>query len=168
MYCTHILNLVGGVFSQLPLLYRFFKNIFKSQEHFRCLYSHYYMREKTYCTRTSVSGAFLCPENKTQVKKTENEAFYALAMKLYYPQNQTPYRENFPKKSARNTTLKERIERMPPMTKKRKEEWALFLNERNRITHNPLCRRCRLLCKQSFRAEILVCPNYYSKRSKEK
>lgn len=75
MYCTHILNLVGGVFSQLPLLYRFFKNIFKSQEHFRCLYSHYYMREKMYCTRTSVSGAFLCPENEARIEKNRKLGF---------------------------------------------------------------------------------------------
>lgn len=121
-----------------------------------------------YCTHTSVSGAFLCSENKARIEKTGNEAFNTLGMKLYYPQNLKPYRENFPQKSTRNTTLKEGIERMPPMTKKRKEEWMFFLNERNRITHNPLCRKCRLLCKQSFRAEILVCPNYYSKRSKEK
>ena len=32
---------------------------------------------------------------------------------------------------------------MPRMSKKRKEEWAFFLNERNRIAYNPLCRRCR-------------------------
>ena len=28
---------------------------------------------------------------------------------------------------------------MPRMSKKRKQEWALFLNERNRITYNELC-----------------------------
>ena len=47
---------------------------------------------------------------------------------------------------------------MPRMSKKRKEEWAFFLNERNRITYNPLCRRCRRTCKQSFRAIIIDCP----------
>ena len=30
---------------------------------------------------------------------------------------------------------------MPRMSKKRKQEWALFLNERNRITYNELCRK---------------------------
>ena len=30
---------------------------------------------------------------------------------------------------------------MPRMSKKRKQEWALFLNERNRITYNGLCRK---------------------------
>ena len=34
---------------------------------------------------------------------------------------------------------------MPRMSKKRKQEWALFLNERNRITYNELCRKCREL-----------------------
>ena len=43
---------------------------------------------------------------------------------------------------------------MPRMSKKRKQEWALFLNERNRITYNGLCRKCsserafQVLCKQ--------------------
>ena len=31
---------------------------------------------------------------------------------------------------------------MPRMSKKRKQEWALFLNDRNRITYNELCRKC--------------------------
>ena len=55
---------------------------------------------------------------------------------------------------------------MPRMSKKRKEEWAFFLNERNRITYNPLCRRCRRTCKQSFRAIIIDCPPFLSKRAK--
>ena len=32
---------------------------------------------------------------------------------------------------------------MPRMSKKRKQEWALFLNDRNRIAYNELCRKCR-------------------------
>ena len=39
---------------------------------------------------------------------------------------------------------------MPRMSKKRKQEWALFLNERNRITYNELCRKCSNPCKQSL------------------
>lgn len=39
---------------------------------------------------------------------------------------------------------------MPRMSKKRKEEWAFFLNERNRITYNPLCRKCRRTCQAEF------------------
>ena len=55
---------------------------------------------------------------------------------------------------------------MPRMSKKRKQEWAFFLNERNRITYNPLCRKCRRTCKQSFRATIIECPPFRSKRAK--
>ena len=39
---------------------------------------------------------------------------------------------------------------MPRMSKKRRLEWAFFLNERNRITFNALCRGCTHDCKQSF------------------
>ena len=39
---------------------------------------------------------------------------------------------------------------MPKMSKKRKQEWALFLIDRNRITYNDLCRRCANDCKQIF------------------
>lgn len=55
---------------------------------------------------------------------------------------------------------------MPRMSKKRRMEWAFFLNERNRITFNALCRGCTHDCKQSFRAIVVLCPRYYSKRWK--
>lgn len=35
---------------------------------------------------------------------------------------------------------------MPRMSKQRKQEWSLFLNERNRITYNGLCRKCSSEC----------------------
>lgn len=57
---------------------------------------------------------------------------------------------------------------MPRMSKKRKREWAFFLNARNRITYNPLCRKCRRTCKQSFRAVVMECPHYFSKRAKDR
>ena len=57
---------------------------------------------------------------------------------------------------------------MPKMSNKRKLEWALFLNDHNRITYNLLCRKCCHQCKQSFRAIIIACPPYQSKRAKEK
>lgn len=57
---------------------------------------------------------------------------------------------------------------MPRMSKKRKREWAFFLNDRNRITYNDLCRKCRRPCKQSFRAIVIDCPLYYSKRAKDR
>lgn len=56
---------------------------------------------------------------------------------------------------------------MPRMSKRRKEEWAFFLNDRNRITYEELCRRCAYDCKQSFRAILITCPFYISKRRKE-
>ena len=56
---------------------------------------------------------------------------------------------------------------MPRMSKKRKQEWALFLNDRNRITYNELCRKCQHDCKQSFRVLVIECPKYLSKRKGE-
>nr|WP_270661676.1 hypothetical protein [Thomasclavelia ramosa] len=53
---------------------------------------------------------------------------------------------------------------MPRMSKKRKQEWTLFLNERNRITYNRFCRKCSNDCKQSFRYVVVHCPKYLSKR----
>ena len=52
---------------------------------------------------------------------------------------------------------------MPRMSKKRKEEWAFFLNDRSRIAYNALCCKCVYNCKQSFRAAVIVCPHYRSK-----
>ena len=57
---------------------------------------------------------------------------------------------------------------MPRMPKKRKLELSFFLNERGRVTYNGLCRKCQRTCKQSFRAVIVDCPHYLSKRSKRK
>lgn len=56
---------------------------------------------------------------------------------------------------------------MPRMSKKRKQEWSFFLNDRNCITYNALCRKCVHDCKQSFRATVIECPRYCSKRSRE-
>jgi len=55
---------------------------------------------------------------------------------------------------------------MPRMSKKRKLEWAFFINHNNRITYNDLCRKCVHGCKQSFRALVVECPCYQSKRTK--
>ena len=57
---------------------------------------------------------------------------------------------------------------MSRMSKKRRLEWAYFLNERNRITYNMQCRRCQKDCKQSFRAVLIICPKYLSKRKELK
>ena len=55
---------------------------------------------------------------------------------------------------------------MQRMSKQRKQEWSLFLNERNRITYNGLCRKCRNYCKQSFRC-VVVHPKQQKSRLKE-
>ena len=56
---------------------------------------------------------------------------------------------------------------MPRMSKKRKLEWSFFLDDRNRIAFNRHCRKCERDCKQSFRAIVIECPNYHSKREKK-
>lgn len=51
-------------------------------------------------------------------------------------------------------------------SKKWKLEWSFFLGSDGRRKYNDLCRRCVHPCKQSFRAVILACPRYFSKRDK--
>ena len=51
---------------------------------------------------------------------------------------------------------------MPRMNKQRRLEWSFFLDHRNRISYNPLCRGCIHGCKQSFRAIVVLCPHYWS------
>ena len=53
---------------------------------------------------------------------------------------------------------------MARMSNKRRLEWSFFLNDRSRITYNELCRKCQHECKQSFRAVVVDCPKYLSKR----
>ena len=70
------------------------------------------------------------------------------------------YRKSiYPSATAKGTVF------MPRMSKKRKLEWQFFLNYRNRMTYNPLCRKCAYGCKQSFRAVVMDCPCYHSKRT---
>ena len=57
---------------------------------------------------------------------------------------------------------------MPRMSKKRQLELSFFLNDRGRVTYNDLCRKCQHECKQSFRAVVIDCPRYLSKRAKRK
>ena len=56
---------------------------------------------------------------------------------------------------------------MPRMAKKRKQELNFFLNDLGRVNHNVLCRRCVCSCKQSFRAVVVECSRYLSKRAVE-
>ena len=57
---------------------------------------------------------------------------------------------------------------MPRMSKKRKLELSFFLNDRGRVAYNDLCRKCQHECKHRFRAVVIDCPHYLSKRAKRK
>lgn len=50
-------------------------------------------------------------------------------------------------------------------SKKWKLEWSFFLDSNGRRKYAEQCRRCLHPCKQSFRAEIVACPFYASKRT---
>lgn len=55
---------------------------------------------------------------------------------------------------------------MPRLSKKAKREWDFFISSKTgRRTYNNLCRKCSNACKQSFRAVVVSCPKYQSKRS---
>ena len=56
---------------------------------------------------------------------------------------------------------------MSRMSKKRKQELALFLNERGRVEYNSLWRQCVHSCKQAYRVLVIECGRYLSKRFKE-
>jgi hypothetical protein len=51
-------------------------------------------------------------------------------------------------------------------SKKWRLEWAFFLGENGRRQYNKVCQGCVHACKQSFRAELVACPHFHSKRSK--
>ena len=55
---------------------------------------------------------------------------------------------------------------MPRMSKKKKREYAIFLNDQNRITYNKLCKQCTKDCKQSFRCIVIQCPKFKKKEIK--
>ena len=50
--------------------------------------------------------------------------------------------------------------------KKWRLEWAFFLGDNGRRQYNKICMGCIHPCKQSFRAKLMECPYYHSKRSK--
>ena len=53
-------------------------------------------------------------------------------------------------------------------SKKWRLEWAFFLGENGRRQYNKLCKGGVHPCKQSFRAVVLSCPHYLSRRSKKR
>ncbi len=52
-------------------------------------------------------------------------------------------------------------------SKKWRLEWAFFLGENGRRQYNKLCKGCVYPCKQSFRAVVLSCLHYLSRRSQK-
>ncbi len=55
---------------------------------------------------------------------------------------------------------------MPRLPKKAKQEWAFFIHSKtHRRTYNEICRSCTCNCKQSFRAKLIECHRYESKRA---
>ena len=44
------------------------------------------------------------------------------------------------------------------------QEWSFFRNRAGRIQFNSVCRSCRNRCKQSFRAELVSCRRYESRK----
>lgn len=89
-----------------------------------------------------------CTAQEIPENDTEKLHFYR-PIRLYQRKRQ---------KGARNATHEQ----------KAAVEWSFFLNHRNRITYNDLCRGCTHGCKQSFRAIIVLCPRYFSKRWKHR
>ena len=58
---------------------------------------------------------------------------------------------------------------MSRLSKKAKQEWNFFINPKTGSrTYSTLCRKCGKECKQSFKAVIVSCPKYRSKRSVKK
>ena len=56
---------------------------------------------------------------------------------------------------------------MPVMSKKVREEMAYFINDKGRIQYNEQCVRCTYDCKHSYRAILVCCPRYRSKRAEK-
>jgi len=63
-------------------------------------------------------------------------------------------------------TESERTFDMPKMNKKARDEMAFFIGANGRRQYNKLCMKCCHDCKQSFRATIVCCKKYTSKRKK--
>ena len=57
---------------------------------------------------------------------------------------------------------------MPRMSKRKKREWALYLNARNRITYNSICKLCTRECKQSFRVAVIQCRKFKPENERKK
>ena len=55
---------------------------------------------------------------------------------------------------------------MPRLSKKEKQEWNFFIKSNTgRRTYNRLCLKCKKKCKQSYRAVVVYCRKFKTKRS---
>ena len=68
-------------------------------------------------------------------------------------------------KQIRKPGAGKEVMQMPRMPKYLKREWAFFLGDCRQKKYNPLCRKRERSCKQSFRAVVILCTQYKSKRS---
>ena len=70
------------------------------------------------------------------------------------------------KYSAETKENQEGGDAMPGLSNRKRAEWSFFIDPADgRRKYNELCRRCRHPCKQSWRAVVLECGRYESKRS---
>lgn len=46
------------------------------------------------------------------------------------------------------------------MPKQKVDEWAYFRNDKGKLQYNKKCLNCIHTCKQSIRADIVVCKDY--------
>lgn len=52
------------------------------------------------------------------------------------------------------------------MSKRMKQEWSFFIGPTGRRQYNDVCRSCGRACKQSYRAGLVDCAKYMSKRNR--
>ena len=119
-----------------------------------------------YCLKAANSGLFyhkrqvIFPttvkpliSNKNVQNRPESEQFREMLGVFYF------------QKQIRKPGAGKEVMQMPRMPKYLKREWAFFLGDCGRKKYNPLCRKCERSCKQSFRAVVILCTQYKSKRS---
>ena len=133
---------------------------------------------KSFSAKREMANAFLITEDDIIVCDPEAE-YFPLVQKLGGQVIRiSPVSTDYINPLDINTNYSEAVSYthlpMPRMSKKRRLEWSFFLRQVkvgnttcDRITYNDLCRGCTHSCKQSFRAIIILCPHYYSKRRKK-
>lgn len=123
------------------------------------------------------AGAFFMPKSEYYVRQKHEEGIYLINLSVqlkpglvsektadFRPENGRYLRYVFLVFLYKELGKFERRRcLMPRMSKKRKQEWSFFLNDRNRITFNELCLKCINDCKQSFRVIVVQCPLFVRK-----